>query len=107
MRRLRAVCVKIVGTLWTASAATNDTSVWSDGWPKRVEQFDAGRMSEAVGDAMPMEFRLEEDQPGSLEPILLGEEMSSTRHIGYAVQWFAMAIGAGRRVRSSGCATRT
>jgi surfeit locus 1 family protein len=83
--------VKIVGTLWAASAATNDKSVWSDGWPKRVEQFDAGRMGEALGDAVPMEFRLEEDQPGSLEPILLGEEMSSTRHIGYAVQWFAMA----------------
>jgi surfeit locus 1 family protein len=83
--------VKIVGTLWAASAATRDVSVWSEGWPKRVEQFDAGRMGEAVGDAVPMEFRLEEDQPGSLEPILLGEEMSSTRHIGYAVQWFAMA----------------
>lgn len=83
--------VKIVGTLWAPSAATRDTSVWSEGWPKRVEQFDAGRMGEAVGDAMPMEFRLEEGQPGSLEPILLGEEMSSTRHIGYAVQWFAMA----------------
>ncbi len=83
--------VKIVGTLWAASAATNDKSVWSDGWPKRIEQFDAGRMGEALGDAVPMEFRLEEDQPGSLEPILLGEEMSSTRHIGYAVQWFAMA----------------
>jgi surfeit locus 1 family protein len=83
--------VKIVGTLWAASAATTDVSVWSEGWPKRVEQFDARRMGEAVGDAVPMEFRLEEGQPGSLEPILLGEEMSSTRHIGYAVQWFAMA----------------
>jgi surfeit locus 1 family protein len=83
--------VKIVGTLWAASAATNDKSVWSEGWPKRVNQFDADRMGEAVGDAIPMELRLEEDQPGSLEPILLGEEMSSTRHIGYAVQWFAMA----------------
>jgi surfeit locus 1 family protein len=83
--------VKIVGTLWAASSETRDTSVWSEGWPKRVEQFDAARMGEAVGDAMPMEFRLEEGQPGSLEPILLGEEMSSTRHIGYAVQWFAMA----------------
>lgn len=83
--------VKIMGILWAASATTRDTSVWSESWPKRVEQFDADRMSEAVGDAMPMEFRLEEGQPGSLEPILLGEEMSSARHIGYAVQWFAMA----------------
>ena len=49
-------------------------------------------MSGEIGGAMPMEFRLEEDQPGSLEPIVLGEEMSATRHIGYAVQWFGMAI---------------
>ena len=49
-------------------------------------------MSEALGGAVAMEFRLEEDQPGSLEPIVLGEEMSATRHIGYAVQWFAMTI---------------
>jgi surfeit locus 1 family protein len=83
--------VRIVGTLWTASAA-KDASAWSERWPKRVEQFDAARMGEAVGGAIPIEFRLEEDQSGSLEPILLGEEMSSTRHIGYAVQWFAMAI---------------
>jgi len=84
--------VRIVGSLWTAGAATKDTSAWSDGWPKRVEQFDGARMGEAIGGAIPIEFRLEEDQAGSLEPILLGEEMSSTRHIGYAVQWFAMAI---------------
>ncbi len=84
--------VRIIGMLWTPGAATKDASAWSDGWPKRVEQFDGVRMGEAVGGAIPMEFRLEEDQPGSLEPILLGEEMSSTRHIGYAVQWFAMAI---------------
>jgi hypothetical protein len=32
--------VRIVGTLWTASAA-KDASAWSEGWPKRVEQFDA------------------------------------------------------------------
>jgi cytochrome oxidase assembly protein ShyY1 len=90
--RVSDAAVRIVGTLWTVSAATKDASAWSEGWPKRVEQFDGARMGEAVGGAIPMEFRLEEDQAGSLEPILLGEEMSSTRHIGYAVQWFAMAI---------------
>ena len=48
-------------------------------------------MSETLGGAIPMEFRLEEGEPGSLEPIVLGEEMSSTRHVGYAAQWFAIA----------------
>ncbi len=84
--------VRIIGVLWTASNTTSDGSVWDEDWPKRVEQFDGTRMGNAIGGAIPMEFRLEEDQPGSLEPIVLGEEMSSMRHIGYAVQWFAMAI---------------
>jgi surfeit locus 1 family protein len=84
--------VRIVGSLWTASATTKDSSVWDDRWPRRIEQFDAERIGELVHATRPIEFRLEEDQPGSLEPIVLGEEMSSTRHIGYAVQWFAMAV---------------
>ncbi len=84
--------VRIVGVLWSASRTTADDSAWNDGWPKRVEQFDGVRMSGEIGGAIPMEFRLEEDEPGSLEPIVLGEEMSATRHIGYAVQWFGMAI---------------
>jgi len=84
--------VRIVGSLWMASAATQDVSAWDDRWPKRIEQFDAARIAAAVKATQPLEFRLEEDQPGSLEPIVLGEEMSSTRHIGYAVQWFAMAV---------------
>jgi len=84
--------VRIVGSLWTASATTKDTSAWDGRWPKRIEQFDAARIGEAANASRPVEFRLEEDQPGSLEPIVLGEEMSSTRHFGYAVQWFAMAV---------------
>jgi cytochrome oxidase assembly protein ShyY1 len=84
--------VRIVGSFWMASATTRDTSDWDAHWPKRIEQFDARRISETVNATVPVEFRLEEDQPGSFEPIVLGEEMSSTRHIGYAVQWFAMAI---------------
>jgi surfeit locus 1 family protein len=83
---------RIVGVLWSASSTTTDTSVWDDAWPKRVGQFDGNRMSALIDGTIPDEFRLEEDQPGSLEPIVLGEEMSATRHMGYAVQWFAMAI---------------
>jgi len=85
--------VRIVGVLWSISGATTDASVWDARWPKRIEQFDATRMNAAVGGSNAEEFRLEEDQPGSLEPIVLGEEMSATRHMGYAVQWFAMATG--------------
>lgn len=84
--------LRVIGVMWSVSSATADTSSWDDGWPKRVGQFDGKRMSAATGGSIPDEFRLEEDQPGSLEPIVLGEEMSATRHMGYAVQWFAMAI---------------
>lgn len=84
--------VKIIGSMWTPSSQTTDASVWASDWPLRVQQFDGKRMSEAVGGAIPMEFRLEEGESGGLEPIIIGEEMSAVRHLGYAVQWFAMAL---------------
>jgi surfeit locus 1 family protein len=39
-----------------------------------------------------MELRLDEGQPGSLAQLVEGEEMTPTRHIAYAVQWFGMAV---------------
>ena len=83
--------VRIVGTLWAPSKATRDTSAWDSGWPKRVEYFDAARMSETVGGAVPIELRLDESQSGSLEPIIVGEDLSARRHTAYAVQWFSLA----------------
>lgn len=83
---------RIVAVVWSASEASRDASEWGGGWPKRIERFDGRRMSESVLASIGSEFRLEDDQPGALEPIVLGEEMSATRHIGYAVQWFSMAI---------------
>ncbi len=82
--------IQITGVLWNPSKATTDTSAWDSGWPKRVQHFDGERMSGAAGGAIPIELRLEEGQPGSLMPIIVGEEMSSSRHTGYALQWFAM-----------------
>ncbi len=84
--------VRITAMLWNPSKATTDTSAWDSGWPKRVEHFDGERMSHVAGGAVPMELRLEEGEPGSLAPIIVGEEMSASRHMGYAVQWFAMAV---------------
>jgi len=84
--------VKIIGALWAPSAASADASSWAPEWPRRVQQFDGNRMSESTGGAIPMEFRLEEGEPGGLEPIILGDEMSAVRHMGYAVQWFGLAL---------------
>jgi surfeit locus 1 family protein len=87
-----ASTVRIVGVLWAASDGTSDVSEWNSGWPKRIERFDGQRMGEALRGSLRTEFRLEEEQPGSLAPIVLGEEMSATRHVGYAFQWFATAL---------------
>jgi len=84
--------VKIIGAMWMPSSQTTDASVWAGGWPLRVQQFDGKRMSESVGGAIPIEFRLEEGEPGGFKPMILGEEMSAVRHVGYAVQWFALAL---------------
>jgi len=84
--------VKIIGAMWAPSTSSTDAGSWARAWPLRVQKFDGKRMSEVIGGAIPMEFRLEEGEPGGLEPIILGEEMSAVRHLGYAVQWFAMAL---------------
>ena len=46
----------------------------------------------ATRTSLPMELRLDEGQPGSLAQLVEGEEMTPTRHIAYAVQWFGMAV---------------
>jgi cytochrome oxidase assembly protein ShyY1 len=82
---------RIVGSRWAPHDTTTDETPWDESWPKRVEQFDGPRMGQAVRATQSIDFRLEEGQPGGLEPIIVGEEMSPVRHTGYAVQWFAMA----------------
>jgi surfeit locus 1 family protein len=85
--------VQIVGTRWAdmglSPGATGDH--WDAAWPKRVQYMDLVRMAAVIGEALPIEFRLDDGQPGSLEPIIIGEEMTPARHLGYAVQWFGLA----------------
>ncbi len=83
--------VRVTATRWSPSSASTDTSAWGTTWPMRVQHFDGERMSRMASAALPTEWRLEEGQPGSLAPIIIGAEMSASRHTGYAVQWFAMA----------------
>jgi cytochrome oxidase assembly protein ShyY1 len=83
--------VRVTATRWSPSSASTDTSAWGTTWPMRVQHFDGERMSRIASAALPNEWRLEEGQPGSLAPIIIGAEMSASRHTGYAVQWFAMA----------------
>jgi surfeit locus 1 family protein len=84
--------VSIVVMRWRDPTVPNTPDPWGDHWPKRVQFMDVQRMAAAVGGALPMELRLDEGQPGSLAQLVEGEEMTPTRHIAYAVQWFGMAV---------------
>jgi surfeit locus 1 family protein len=84
--------VTIEATRWRAEPAPQSADEWSPEWPKRVQHVDLARMGEAVGSGVPIELRLDEGQPGSLAQIVVGEEMTPTRHTAYAVQWFGMAL---------------
>jgi len=85
--------VRIEATRWpdvrSSAAASPDT--WDETWPKRVQYLDIGRMAAASSATLPVQLRLDDGQAGSLEPIVIGEEMTPARHLGYAVQWFGLA----------------
>jgi surfeit locus 1 family protein len=90
----------IEATRWPDTrGAVPSTDTWPDSWPKRVQYLDAPRMADSLADAtngarhpMSIELRVDEGQPGSFAPIIIGEEMTPARHTGYAVQWFGLAI---------------
>jgi cytochrome oxidase assembly protein ShyY1 len=65
---------------------------WAEDWPKRVQQLDVERMAQHVPLALVMELRLEAGSPGVLEPVAATVDLSPARHLGYAVQWFALAL---------------
>jgi surfeit locus 1 family protein len=85
--------LQIDGTRWPdmGQSLGESDDHWGGEWPKRIQHLDVARMAAAIGDALPLEFRLDDGQPGSLEPIVIGEEMTPARHLGYAVQWFGLA----------------
>lgn len=85
--------VRIETTRWpnVRKSMAGSTDTWDATWPKRVQYLDIARMAAAT-DAMPTELRLDDGQAGSLEPIVIGEEMTPARHLGYAVQWFGLAV---------------
>lgn len=62
------------------------------GWPKVLQQIRLELQSEQLGvRLLPMVLLLDRDQPGGFvrdwNPIVIGPE----RHVGYAVQWFALS----------------
>ena len=67
--------------------------VWEEGWPKRIQAFDQFKVSEAIESATPDFFMvLRAGQPGAkqIRPMVIN--LKSEKHLGYAFQWFAMAL---------------
>jgi len=63
-------------------------------WPVRVQQLSALQLSEITGHPLPdYEFRLSDaGQPGVMVPRPTSPNMQPEQHIGYSVQWFALAF---------------
>ena len=66
--------------------------VWPLTWPKRIQRMNITRMSAALGNATAVEIRLEAGQPGVRVPARLHTGAGPARHLGYAAQWFGLAV---------------
>ena len=65
---------------------------WQDGWPKLIQRLEVERMAAMLDNAVPREIRLEAGQPGVFIAAPTSLNMPATKHTGYAVQWFGLAI---------------
>lgn len=63
------------------------------GWPKVILAIDLEAMAEALDQPVLDHYaRLDEGSPGALVTGWRDFEVSAAKHLGYAVQWFAMAV---------------
>lgn len=83
--------VEIVGVVWpfTGLIPVYDEDVWSEGWPKRVQRLDIGRMAE-ITNGHDVELRLEAGEPGVLKAAPFANVLSDAKHLGYAATWFGL-----------------
>jgi cytochrome oxidase assembly protein ShyY1 len=65
---------------------------WSEGWPKVVQRLEVERMAALLAGAVPVEVRLEPGAPGVFVPAPVALNMPASKHTGYAVQWFGLAV---------------
>jgi cytochrome oxidase assembly protein ShyY1 len=62
-------------------------------WPSRVGWITLKRAEELFGESfLPYQLRLDQDSPGALKTGWTTVAVQPEKHVGYAVQWFAMAI---------------
>jgi cytochrome oxidase assembly protein ShyY1 len=64
-----------------------------DDWPSRVGWITLERAEELFGESfLPYQLRLDQDSPGALKTGWTTVAVQPEKHVGYAVQWFAMAF---------------
>ena len=67
--------------------------LWQIHWPKRIQSLDFNRVQATLGRNIPaMTLVLNENQPGAEQFRPISLNMKSAKHLGYAIQWFAMAL---------------
>ena len=66
---------------------------YDDGWPKLVQQVDLKATRSDLGaDVSNSVVQLSASSIGALEPIWKPVELKPSRHYGYALQWFGLAL---------------
>ncbi len=77
---------------FTLGAAYVPPSTDQPPWPKVIQYFDAPALSAVLGvELQPAVVALDANHPGGFVRIWRGLAMTSTRHFGYAVQWWGLA----------------
>ena len=76
-------------------AALRLNAVEETGWPRRVQYLNNEELSKAFeGPLADAVLWLSADEPGVFEPLQAAVSMPPAKHLGYAVQWFALAFTA-------------
>ncbi len=87
--------VTVNGLSWlsTGKAFLLAEDLWDDGWPRVIQAVDFERMASVLNRPLqPWLLVLDSNQPGSFLRNFLVVNMPPSRHLGYAVQWFSMAL---------------
>ena len=76
--------------------------VLAEGWPKRIQAVQVPLLAEALAAAdepaprlFPYTVRIGAGEPGALAVDWKVVNVSPAKHLGYSVQWFAMALALG------------
>mgnify|MGYP002870713933 FL=1 len=83
----------IEGTVWpfTGLPPILGEDDWGNDWPKRIQTKDLFRMGKTSG-SYPLELRLGPNEEGVLGTLPGLEQLDDSKHLGYALTWFGLAI---------------